>query len=86
MAWAESLPDYCQYRTLTEVDIMDGKATIAVQRTILHMIYYTTITALHHPPLPQSTSLLKLTTSRPVEEMLQSRRSSSHHQNGRKAL
>ncbi|KAJ4109057.1 Cutinase transcription factor 1 beta [Fusarium oxysporum] len=55
MAWAESLPACCQYRTLTPLDVKDGRSTIAVQRTLLHMVYYTTISALHRPQfLPSS--------------------------------
>ncbi|KAH7186649.1 fungal-specific transcription factor domain-containing protein [Fusarium oxysporum] len=37
MAWAESLPTCCQNRTLTPLDVKDGRTTIAVQRTLLRM-------------------------------------------------
>lgn len=54
-AWAASLPDVCLYRPLSPVDIRDGRSTVAVQRTILHMVYHTTISALHRPQfLPSS--------------------------------
>ncbi|KAF4998204.1 hypothetical protein FDECE_11846 [Fusarium decemcellulare] len=69
MAWAESLPTCCQYRTLTPLDVKDGRSTIAVQRTLLHMVYYTTISALHRPQFLPSSPLQAPTTSRQVQDM-----------------
>ncbi|KAM0223530.1 hypothetical protein ACHAQD_003169 [Fusarium lateritium] len=69
MAWAESLPACCQYRTLTPLDIKDGRSTVAVQRTLLHMVYYTTISALHRPQFLPSSPLQAPTTSRQVQDM-----------------
>ncbi|KAF5630700.1 cutinase transcription factor 1 beta [Fusarium tjaetaba] len=69
MAWAESLPACCQYRTLTPLDVKDGRSTIAVQRTLLHMVYYTTISALHRPQFLPSSPLQAPTTSRQVQDM-----------------
>ncbi|KAI5461239.1 fungal-specific transcription factor domain-containing protein [Mariannaea sp. PMI_226] len=69
MAWAESLPQCCQYRTLTPLDVKDGRSTVAVQRTLLHMVYYTTISALHRPQFLPSSPLQAPTTSRQVQDM-----------------
>lgn len=69
MAWAESLPTCCQFRTLTPLDVKDGRSTIAVQRTLLHMVYYTTISALHRPQFLPSSPLQAPTTSRQVQDM-----------------
>ncbi|KAM0346059.1 hypothetical protein ACHAPU_005820 [Fusarium lateritium] len=69
MAWAESLPACCQYRTLTPLDVKDGRSTVAVQRTLLHMVYYTTISALHRPQFLPSSPLQAPTTSRQVQDM-----------------
>ncbi|KAG9255364.1 fungal-specific transcription factor domain-containing protein [Emericellopsis atlantica] len=69
MAWAESLPQSCQYRTLTPLDIEGGKSTLAVQRTLLHMVYYTTISALHRPQFLPSSPTHAPTTSRQAQEM-----------------
>lgn len=69
MAWAESLPAVCQYRTLTPTDIENGKSTVAVQRMLLHMVYYTTISALHRPQFLPSSPTQAPTTSRQVQEM-----------------
>lgn len=55
MAWQQSLPGCCQYRPLALADVQNGRATIAVQRNLLHMVFYTTISALHRPQfLPSS--------------------------------
>ncbi|CAH0053313.1 unnamed protein product [Clonostachys solani] len=69
MAWAESLPACCQYRTLTPLEVGNGKSTVAVQRTLLHMVYYTTISALHRPQFLPSSPTHTPTTSRQVQEM-----------------
>lgn len=69
MAWAESLPQCCQYRTLTPADVENGRSTMAVQRTLLHMVYYTTISALHRPQFLPSSPTHAPTTSRQVQEM-----------------
>lgn len=67
--WVESLPSCCQYRMLVPSDIKDGKSSIAVQRTLLHMVYHTTISALHRPQfLPSSPSQVP-TSPRSVQEI-----------------
>ncbi|EFY95118.1 Zn(2)-Cys(6) zinc finger domain protein [Metarhizium robertsii] len=68
-AWAASLPDVCQYRPLNPLDVRDGRSTIAVQRTLLHMVYHTTISALHRPQFLPSSPTQAPTTSRQVQEM-----------------
>ncbi|KAL5604172.1 hypothetical protein BROUX41_002153 [Berkeleyomyces rouxiae] len=47
--WRAELPESCSNRPLTPFDVEDGKASIAVHRSLLHMIYYTTQSALHRP-------------------------------------
>ncbi|KAK4250270.1 fungal-specific transcription factor domain-containing protein [Corynascus novoguineensis] len=47
--WFTGLPEPCQYRPLDTVTITDGNKPLAVQRNLLHMIYHTTISALHRP-------------------------------------
>ena len=69
MTWAESLPKCCQYTTLTPADLENGRATLAVQRTLLHMVYYTTISALHRPQFLPSSPIHAPTTSRQAQEM-----------------
>lgn len=49
--WAESLSSDCQYQPLTTLDATNGREPIALHRTLLHMLYYTTISALHRPNL-----------------------------------
>ncbi|KAK6833966.1 Cutinase transcription factor 1 beta [Apiospora arundinis] len=69
MAWVQALPACCQYRPLTQLDLRDGHKTIAVQRNLLHMVYYTTISALHRPQFLHSSPLHVPTTSRQAQEM-----------------
>ncbi|KAG7111232.1 Cutinase transcription factor 1 beta like protein [Verticillium longisporum] len=69
MAWAEALPQTCQYRPLTPLDVKNGRSTLAVQRTLLHMVYYTTISALHRPQFLPSSPSQAPTASRQVQEM-----------------
>ncbi|EFY85565.1 Cutinase transcription factor 1 beta [Metarhizium acridum CQMa 102] len=68
-AWAASLPDVCQYRPLNPLDVKDGRSTVAVQRTLLHMVYHTTVSALHRPQFLPSSPTQAPTTSRQVQEM-----------------
>jgi hypothetical protein len=69
MAWASSLPECCQYRPLTARDVEHGRSTVAVQRTLLHMVHYTTISALHRPQFLPSSPSHTPTTSLQVQEM-----------------
>ncbi|KAK4237817.1 fungal-specific transcription factor domain-containing protein [Achaetomium macrosporum] len=47
--WFTSLPECCQHRPLDSMTITDQNKVLAVQRNLLHMIYHTTISALHRP-------------------------------------
>ncbi|KAJ3579055.1 hypothetical protein NPX13_g1510 [Xylaria arbuscula] len=53
--WAEMLPDACKYRPLTPLDVQNGRGVIALQRNLLHMVYFTTVSALHRPLFLPST-------------------------------
>lgn len=68
-AWAESLPACCQYRPLTPLDVNDGRSTIAVQRTLLHMVYHTTVSALHRPQFLPSSPVQAPITSRQAQDL-----------------
>ncbi|TDZ31244.1 Cutinase transcription factor 1 beta [Colletotrichum spinosum] len=68
MAWAETLPPVCQYRRLTPLDVKNGRSTVAVQRTLLHMVYHTTISALHRPQFLPSSPVHAPTASQQVQE------------------
>ncbi|KAI7763500.1 hypothetical protein LZL87_013892 [Fusarium oxysporum] len=64
VAWAEALPPCCQYTPLMSLDIKNSNATIAVQRTLLHMLYYTIDLTLHRPQLlPPSPTQVMTTPS-----------------------
>jgi hypothetical protein len=50
MEWANNLPYGCQYQEgPSPASIANGRATIDVQRALLHMVYWATISALHRP-------------------------------------
>ena len=68
-SWASSLPEVCQYRPLTPLDAKDGRASLAIQRTLLHMAYHTTVSALHRPQFLPSSPSQAPTTSRQVQDM-----------------
>ncbi|TVY62438.1 Cutinase transcription factor 1 beta [Fusarium oxysporum f. sp. cubense] len=51
VAWEASLPECCEYRPLNARDATEGKSSIALHRTLLHMIHCATISALHRPRL-----------------------------------
>lgn len=47
--WIQSLPPCCRGHTSVLTDVKRGRSNIAVQRTLLFMIYYTSISTLHRP-------------------------------------
>lgn len=49
VAWAAALPKPCRYRTLQRVEIEQGRTAVAMQRTLLHMLYHTTVGKVYHP-------------------------------------
>jgi hypothetical protein len=69
MTWYNNLPPCCQYRPLALADIKNGNSTIAVQRDLLHMVYQTTVSALHRPQFLPASPLQVPTTSRQVQDM-----------------
>lgn len=69
MTWYANLPQLCQYRPLGPQDIKNGHSTIAVQRNLLHMVYHTTVSALHRPQFLSSSPQQTPCVSRQVQEM-----------------
>lgn len=69
LAWADSLPACCQYRPLTPWDAENGRATIAVHRTLLQLAYYNTLSALHRTSFLPSSPHGTPSASRPVQEI-----------------
>jgi hypothetical protein len=69
MNWLSNLPQVCQYRPLTRYDVQNNNSTIAVQRNLLHMVYQTTVSALHRPQFLPATPLNAPTVSRQIQEM-----------------
>ncbi|KAI1108980.1 fungal-specific transcription factor domain-containing protein [Nemania sp. NC0429] len=68
--WAETLPESCRYRPLSSLDVQNGRGVIAVQRNLLHMVYFTTVSALHRPLfLPSSPRNLQQTPSQVQQQI-----------------
>ncbi|KAI0442643.1 fungal-specific transcription factor domain-containing protein [Xylaria telfairii] len=68
--WAETLPDSCKYRPLSPLDVQGGRGVIAVQRNLLHMVYFTTLSALHRPLfLPSSPRNIQQTPSQVQQQI-----------------
>ncbi|ROW06021.1 hypothetical protein VMCG_04632 [Cytospora schulzeri] len=72
-AWLTSLPESCQYRSLTPTDVEGGRSPVAVQRNLLHMVYQTTISALHRPQFLPSSPMQAPAVSRAVQEISRSK-------------
>ncbi|KAI8623793.1 transcription factor CTF1 [Xylariaceae sp. FL1651] len=68
-SWADSLPACCQYRPLSALDVQNGRATLAVQRNLLHMVFYTTVSALHRPLFLPSSPVNVPQTSTQVQQV-----------------
>lgn len=69
MNWFSNLPQTCQYRPLTPYEVQNGKSTVAVQRNLLHMVYQTTVSALHRPQFLPATQPSAPPVSRQIQEM-----------------
>lgn len=48
-AWKEELPERFKHHTPTPDDLGNGNTTLIVQRALLQMIYWATVSALHRP-------------------------------------
>lgn len=55
--WRNSLPPSCQYQPLDSGDINDGDSILFVQRSLLHMVYYTTVAVLHQSQIFPSSNI-----------------------------
>ncbi|RYC78408.1 Cutinase transcription factor 1 beta [Fusarium oxysporum f. sp. narcissi] len=67
VAWVEALPPCCRYTPLTPPDTKNSNATITVQRTLLHMLYYTIDLTLHRPLLLPPSPTQGMTTPSVVQ-------------------
>lgn len=72
-AWLAALPESCQYRPLMSADVEGGRSPVAVQRNLLHMVYQTTISALHRPQFLPSSPMQAPAVSRAVQEISRSK-------------
>lgn len=47
--WAAALPPVCHYQNLQQSDLEAGRMPVAMQRSLLHMLYQTTVGKVYHP-------------------------------------
>ncbi|KAJ4306404.1 hypothetical protein N0V88_001204 [Collariella sp. IMI 366227] len=71
--WFTDLPQLCQHRPLDAENITDANKTLAVQRNLLHMVFHTTISALHRPLFLPASPTEGPTTSLEVQEKARQR-------------
>ncbi|GIZ40741.1 hypothetical protein CKM354_000406800 [Cercospora kikuchii] len=55
--WKSELPDEAQYAIPTWTDVDSGRDSLVLNRSLLHMIYFATLSALHRPQVLPSTAL-----------------------------
>ncbi|SPQ21835.1 4c465d98-e665-4da4-9b99-69696795afe2 [Thermothielavioides terrestris] len=71
--WFASLPECCQYRPLDSITVTDANKVLGVQRNLLHMIYHTTVSALHRPLFLPASPTEGPSTPVEVQEMARKR-------------
>jgi hypothetical protein len=67
-SWFNSLPEACQYQPLDSIAITEQNAPFAVHNLVLHMVYHTTVSALHRPLFFGGTSVEATGCSRQMQE------------------
>ncbi|KAG4271814.1 cutinase transcription factor 1 beta [Fusarium proliferatum] len=67
--WANSLTPSCKDRPMTELDSEKGWKTVALHRTMLHMLFYTTVMTLHRPQLLSVPQVCASNSCLPVLEL-----------------
>jgi hypothetical protein len=55
--WSEALPEEVRYVESTWQDVVNGDRSVVLHRSLLHMIYYATLSALHRPQVLPSTAV-----------------------------
>jgi len=61
--WRDDLADEAQYIVPTKHELNAGDESLVLNRSLLHMIYYATLSALHRPQVLPSTAVPQRTTS-----------------------
>lgn len=65
--WIAELPDACQYSN--EMPLGNSGSPIFVQRSLLHMVYFTTLSALHRPQVLPSATTTQPDSSRELQDL-----------------
>jgi len=65
--WVEELPPCCKYSN--ELPSGDSSASLFLQRSLLHMVYFTTLSALHRPQVLPSAPSSQPDSSRELQDL-----------------
>lgn len=68
VAWAAALPPPCRFRILQRAEIEHGRTAVAMQRTLLHMLYHTTVGKVYHPLVPPRVQDPRIPAAEPANE------------------
>ncbi|KAK3897414.1 fungal-specific transcription factor domain-containing protein [Staphylotrichum tortipilum] len=81
--WFAALPESCHHQPLGPGSVTQANKAVAVQRNLLHMIYHTTISALHRPLFLPASPTEGPTTPLEVQETARQRvREAAEHITG----
>lgn len=67
--WRDALADEAQYTVPTLQDMSDGNRSLILNRSLLHMVYYATLSALHRPQVLPSTAVPQRSPSSEVVDV-----------------
>ena len=67
--WRDDLADEAQYTVPTKHELDSGDESLVLNRSLLHMIYYATLSALHRPQVLPSTAVPQRTTSTEIMDI-----------------
>lgn len=67
--WVAALPSQYSYHTPTVAEVHAGSSSLVVQRALLHMVYFATVSALHRPQVLPSAETSSLQKSRDLQDM-----------------
>ena len=65
--WIDTLPEGCEYRD--EMSLGRSGPPVFVQRSLLHMVYFTTLSALHRPQVLPSASSVQADKCRELQDL-----------------
>ncbi|GAB1314178.1 Transcription factor CTF1 [Madurella fahalii] len=79
-SWLRNLPEACQYRPLDSIGMTEQNTPLVVHNAVLHLVYHTTLSALHRPLFFGGSSAEAPGISQQMQETARIRvRDTAHH-------